>query len=362
MQPIQAAYDPSNKLVYVADASSPYFSNLEGVTAINGSNWAKTFPFCPGTSNRPEYSAYDPANNYLYVSCIYPGNVAVIDTATQSVVTTVTVGSSPWVIAYDPANQDVYVSNYASNTVSVISSSTNTVIATISTGDQPLWITYSPANNDIYVINSATPYGITVINGATNTVLTTIQAEASSAIYDPANQDVYAAVTAFISGVQTAIAYAISPSNQVVAQITLSGSGFPASENGGTFVYDSSNQNLFVGTSPETTAPNVISEISSSSNTVIGSVNLPADCSQSGCYGLSYLTYDSANHDIYISGPGVYVYVVSSGSSLIQTIPLTIIQSGATSNFPVASIFDPANNEVYVLCDNYAEMIIPLSS
>jgi len=361
MQPIQAAYDPANKLVYVADVSSPYFTNLEGVTAINGSNWAKTSPFCTGQYNRPEYVAYDPANGYLYISCVYPGNVVVVNTATSSVVTTITVGSSPWVVAYDPANQDVYVSNYGSNTVSVISSSTNAVIATLSTGDNPLWITYSPANNDLYVIDSTLPYGVTVISGTTNTVLTTIQVDGTGAIYDPANQDVYVSVTS-ASGTGTPYAYAINPSNQVVAEIALSGTGFPASENGGSFVYDSSNQNLFVGTSPSTSTPNFISEISSASNTVIGTVTLPADCSQSGCYDLAYLTYNPTNGDIYVSGPGLYVYVVSSSDSLVQTIPLTIIASSSTSNFPVASIFDPTNNEVLVLCDNNAEVVIPLSS
>ena len=134
LMPNQAAYDPSNKLTYVADTNSPYFTNLEGITAINGTNWASTFPVCTGTYNGPEYIAYDPSNSDLYVSCTYPGNVAVVNPNTESVITTVTVGSGPGVVAYDPANQDIYVSNYDSNTVSVISSATNRVVANDSHG------------------------------------------------------------------------------------------------------------------------------------------------------------------------------------------------------------------------------------
>ncbi len=275
MQPNQAAYDPSNKLVYVADANSPYFNNLEGVTAINGSNWSKTFPVCTGGSNDPEYLAYDPANGYLYVSCTNPGYVAVVNPTTDSVVTTVTAGSGPWILAYDPASQDVYASNYDSNTVSVISSATNGVVATIASGQQPMWITYDPANKDLYVIDSTYPYGITVINGVTNSLITTIQGEAGNAVYDPANQDVYVTVTAFVSGVQTAEVYVINTSNQVVSEIVVSGIGFPGTESGGALVLDSSNNNVFVGTDPGTTGPNVVTEISSSTNTVVGSVDSP---------------------------------------------------------------------------------------
>jgi len=362
LSPNQGIYDPANKLVYTTDSNSPYFTNIEGLTSINGSNWANTFPACTGQYNGPEYAVYDPANGDLYVSCIYPGNVAVVNPRTDAVVTTVTVGSSPGVLAYDPASQDVYVANYGSNTVSVISSVSNAVVATITSGQAPMWITYSPANRDLYVTDTNYPYGITVVNGVTNALLTTISAEAGSTIYDPSNQDVYATVVAYVSGTQTPFAYAINTSNQIAAKIQLSGSNFPANEFGGSFVYDSSNGNIFVGTDPGTTGPNVVSEISSSTNIVVATVNIPAYCVNGGCYDISYLAFDSANQNIYVAGPGRFVYIVSSSDSLIQTIPLTIIQSSSTNNFPTAEVFNPSNSEMYVLCDNYAYLIIPLSS
>ena len=225
-----------------------------------------------------------------------------------------------------------------------------------------MWITYNPTNKDVYVIDSTTPYGITIINGVTNVLITTLQIEAGNAIYDPVNMDVYASVTTYVSGMQTAEVYVISTSNQVIDKIVVSGIGFPATEFGGSLAFDSGNGNVFAGTDPGTTGPNVVSEISSTTNRVVGSVNIPADCTQNGCYDLSYLTYDSTNKDVYVSGPGQYVYIVSGTPSLVQTIPLTIITSSVTSNFPTVSVFDPKNSEVLVLCDNYADMIIPLSS
>ncbi|HYV52561.1 MAG TPA: hypothetical protein VE971_04635 [Candidatus Eisenbacteria bacterium] len=63
------------------------------------------------------------------------------------------VGDHPLGIAFNPVNKDMYVANEVSNTVSVIDSSTNTVISTISFGSNsaPVDIAFNPTNNDMYV-------------------------------------------------------------------------------------------------------------------------------------------------------------------------------------------------------------------
>ena len=48
----------------------------------------------------------------------------------------------------------MYVTDLSSNAVSVIDSSTNTVIDTISVGLNPYYLEYNPSNNNIYVANS----------------------------------------------------------------------------------------------------------------------------------------------------------------------------------------------------------------
>jgi YVTN family beta-propeller protein len=55
----------------------------------------------------------------------------------DSVIKNIPVGIHPVDVAFNPTNNDMYVSNQASNTVSVIDSSTNTVVTTIPVGSGP---------------------------------------------------------------------------------------------------------------------------------------------------------------------------------------------------------------------------------
>ena len=74
--------------------------------------------------------------------------------STNTVVSTISVGTNPVNIAYNPQNHNIYVTNSNSNTVSVIDSSTNTVVSTINVGNGPSGIAYNPQNHNIYVTNS----------------------------------------------------------------------------------------------------------------------------------------------------------------------------------------------------------------
>jgi YVTN family beta-propeller protein len=64
--------------------------------------------------------------------------MSVIDTATNTVTATVTVGSIPQGVAVNPAGTLAYVANFLSNTVSVIDTATNAVTATVTVGTNPL--------------------------------------------------------------------------------------------------------------------------------------------------------------------------------------------------------------------------------
>ena len=57
--------------------------------------------------------------------------VSVIDTATNNVTATVTVGNNPFGVAVTPDGTKVYVANRVSNNVSVIDTATNNVTATV---------------------------------------------------------------------------------------------------------------------------------------------------------------------------------------------------------------------------------------
>ena len=64
-------------------------------------------------------------------------HVSVIDTATNTVKSTVNVGNWPYGVAVTPDGKKVYVTNDHDNTVSVIDTATNKVTATVPVGEHP---------------------------------------------------------------------------------------------------------------------------------------------------------------------------------------------------------------------------------
>src|SRR3989338_6732016 len=117
---------------------------------------------------------------FAYVPHFWGDTVSVIDTSTNTVVETVSVGSNPYGVAVHPAGTRVYVTNSAldrspngNHTVSVIDTSTNTVVETVSVGSNPIGVAVNPAGTRVYVAN----YGsktVSVIDTSTNTVVATV--------------------------------------------------------------------------------------------------------------------------------------------------------------------------------------------
>jgi YVTN family beta-propeller protein len=88
--------------------------------------------------NRPMQVQVAPDGSRAYVSTGRGGNIAVIDTATDEVVSLIaTGGTRPWGIALSPDGGTLYSSNGPSNDVSVIDLATGTLIKKIPAGDSP---------------------------------------------------------------------------------------------------------------------------------------------------------------------------------------------------------------------------------
>ncbi|MEC5189280.1 beta-propeller fold lactonase family protein [Geobacillus thermodenitrificans] len=109
---------------------------------------------------------------FAYVTNAADNTVSVIDTSTNTVIETISVGNMPDRIAITPDGTRAYVGNVLSNTISVIDTSTNTVIATIPVAS-PHDIDLTPDGTHAYVTNTTTNT-VSVLNTATNTVITTI--------------------------------------------------------------------------------------------------------------------------------------------------------------------------------------------
>ncbi|MBL0057140.1 MAG: beta-propeller fold lactonase family protein [Chitinophagaceae bacterium] len=114
-------------------------------------------------------------SNFAYITNRTSNNVSVINTATNTVVATIGVGSMPIGVSVTPDGSKVYVTNYISGNVSVISTETNTVIATVPVGTNPYGLSVSPDGSRVYVANIGTN-NVSVINTATDLVISTIPA------------------------------------------------------------------------------------------------------------------------------------------------------------------------------------------
>ncbi|MDP2827025.1 MAG: YncE family protein [Sulfuricellaceae bacterium] len=102
-----------------------------------------------------------------------PGNLSVIDTSTNLLVSSVKVGVYPAGVVVSPDETKVYVANAGSNTVSVIDAMNNTVAATIEVGQSPLGIATNHAGSRLYVANTNSNT-LSMIDSVTRKVVSTI--------------------------------------------------------------------------------------------------------------------------------------------------------------------------------------------
>lgn len=117
---------------------------------------------CSGWGVRPSEAQTPPGPPITQDAYITPGRAStvVLDTATNSLVNTVTVGINPFGVAVSPDGRYAYVTNFSSGTVPVIDAATHTVTATIgltSGGGMtaPTGVAVTPDGRDAYVIDDS---------------------------------------------------------------------------------------------------------------------------------------------------------------------------------------------------------------
>ncbi len=117
--------------------------------------------------------AVNGSGSFAYIANRGSNTVSVIDTATNTVVSTVAVGSAPAGIAVSADGLKAYVANYSSNNVSVLDTTTNTVVATIAVGSRPQGIASTPSGDHVFVANLFSD-NVSVIDTASDTVTATV--------------------------------------------------------------------------------------------------------------------------------------------------------------------------------------------
>jgi YVTN family beta-propeller protein len=102
--------------------------------------------------------------NTIYVANASSDTVSVINGATNTVTTTVPVGSGPIGVGVNPSTNTIYVANSGSNNVSVVDGATNALTATIPVGTSPFGVGVNPSTDTIYVANIGSG-SVSVIDG-----------------------------------------------------------------------------------------------------------------------------------------------------------------------------------------------------
>ena len=125
------AVNPSGTLVYSSNGTAGKVIDA----ATNTVAATITFPNAGASLNG---IALNPSGTRAYYTDSNNGRLYVVDTATNTVIANIPVGTAPDGVSVTPDGLMVYVANAFSGSVSVIDALTNTVIATISTGGQPL--------------------------------------------------------------------------------------------------------------------------------------------------------------------------------------------------------------------------------
>ncbi|MEO0074238.1 MAG: YncE family protein [candidate division WOR-3 bacterium] len=133
----------------------------------------------PGSIRDVCYNQY---GNKVYCANWAADRVAVVDVASDSVITEIPVSPKPSLLCYNPADNKVYCA-HSDSTVTVIDGNRDTVIAVISVRSPTRSIAWNPATDEVYVgVSDWMNTGLAVISGTGDTMLTFIATR-----YDPTN-------------------------------------------------------------------------------------------------------------------------------------------------------------------------------
>ncbi|PNE11448.1 MAG: hypothetical protein CR217_08805 [Beijerinckiaceae bacterium] len=178
-----------------------------------------TVPLGVTNTISPIELAVAPDGKHVYV---LPGfKVLAIDAATNIVVARISVKETTFGLAVTPDGTHAYVANQNSNNVSVIATATNTVVATVPVGITPEGVAITPDGKHAYVGNrfNAT---VSVIRTRDNTVVATVPVAGSSSgvAVTPDGKHAYVAIAALLGGfIDASVSVIRTATNTVVATV-----------------------------------------------------------------------------------------------------------------------------------------------
>ncbi|HVI08183.1 MAG TPA: choice-of-anchor D domain-containing protein, partial [Candidatus Binatia bacterium] len=307
-----------------------------------------------GTGSSPLGLAINAATHKVYVANSGGSTVTVYNGVTGAT-NSVTVGGSPQGVAVNPMTNRIYVSSSAG--VTVIDGSTDSVITTVTAGSNPAAIAVNAVTNQVYVANSGDATA-TAINGANNQPVTIagVGAGPNAIAINPVTSRVYITTStglAVVDGSNTVIAIPAAGTNPaavavnpVTNQVYVANGG-----SGDVMVFDGSSNavtaDISVGGNPDAMVVNPVTNKVYAANqagyvSVIdgATANLMANTStgsQPAGLGVNVLT-----NQIYVANNGAgTVTDLDGGSGQITSL--------SVGSSPQAIAVDAATNKIYVV-------------
>jgi YVTN family beta-propeller protein len=139
-RPRSIAFTPDGKLGYVNA------ENDGTVVLFDAVNYKMIKPIEIGKPGliKPMSVLLSPDASRLYVSTGRGQKVFTVDTATNSVIGSVTVGKRPWGIALSPDGKTLYSANGPSNNISIVDIANNAILGTVQAGTGPWGVAVLP--------------------------------------------------------------------------------------------------------------------------------------------------------------------------------------------------------------------------
>lgn len=157
-QPAVSAGQSTQAITFTGNAKSYIWSNDDpsiGLPAAGTGNISSFTAVNSGSTPKiANITAVPVSSPYAYVAMYNSSRLLVVNTANNTLVTTITVGSTPYAVSVSHDGKFVYVANQASGNVSVVDAQTNKEISKITVGHSPSGLVVSPDGKFLYVTNN----------------------------------------------------------------------------------------------------------------------------------------------------------------------------------------------------------------
>ncbi len=247
-QLVATATDVSGNTVFIAPAQWSWVSSSLAVAVVQGS----------GVDNTAQVTGQAVGNVSITASYTetVPPIMGTLDLTIGTTTTnpnglgSTTVGNSPSAVATNATTNRVYVANYGDSTVTVIDGTDLGAIATVSVGFGPVAIAVNSGTGNVYVLNnggtSPTAWSITVLDGNTNKVITTVYNITGSSNGSGGSLAVNSVTGMVYATTGSNIIYGIMGGTNTIARV-ISVSGVPAQFGLSTIGVNSSTGAFFAG-------------------------------------------------------------------------------------------------------------------